>query len=228
MSLFKKNNKKNSHRRRYGVGLVAISRPYSKAAECFRTLWVSIKFAVSKKLPKVIAFTSAETAEGKSLVSANVAATWANHGKRILLIDTNLRRPSLHKIFALNNSKGLTSILIAQKADLNDYIQQTSIDNLYVLPSGSQPMSPGNLLDSPQMDKLMQVLSDQFDVIILDTPAVNEVADTRILASKVTGVVLVVAQNHVSKEAVIKAKSALEQAHANILGVVLNRANTSI
>lgn len=223
MGLFKKKNKLDSHSMKHGIGLITVSKPTSTIAEQFRTIRTNIQFSSADRQLKTIVFTSADQSEGKSTVSANVAVTWADQGSKVLFIDADLRRSTVHRTFRVSNKQGLTTILTAQKADLNESIQKTEVDNLYVLPSGPIPPNPSELLNSTKMNQLLQVLAGKFDMIILDVPPVNTVTDAQILASKVDGVVLVVPQGVAIKGAVLRARDLLEKVHANLLGAVLNR-----
>ncbi|KRM94623.1 CpsD/CapB family tyrosine-protein kinase [Loigolactobacillus rennini] len=223
MVLFRSKQKANSRRTQQQVGLITVNQPTSQLTERFRTLRANIQFASANQPLKTLVFTSAKPAAGKSTISANIAVTWADQGEKVLLIDANLRQANIHRMFNIANDSGLTTILTAQKANLNDYIQKTSVDNLYVLPSGPLPINPSELLGSTRLNQLLQVLERKFDMIIFDTTSVKLIADARILASKADGVILVVSQNYASKEAVIQARNALNRAHAKLLGAVMNR-----
>jgi capsular exopolysaccharide synthesis family protein len=165
--------------------------------------------------------TSAGPAEGKSTTTANLAVTYAQAGKRVLVIDADLRKPTLHHTFGLTNRWGLTSVMVGQ-APLEQAIQDTNVENLWCLTSGPLPPNPSEMLASNKMTALIENLKKEFDIILFDTPPVIAVTDAQIVASKCDGVVLVIDYGNVKKEIALKAKQLLEMAHANLLGVVIN------
>lgn len=223
MGLFKKEKSLDQASMKEGVGLITLTDPTSVIAEQFRTIRTNIQFSsIDQKLRSVI-FTSAGPLQGKSTVSANVAVTWADQGVDVLLVDADMRRPTVHQTFQVPNKKGLTSLLTGDKFDFNTTIQKTPVEHLFVLPCGVVPPNPSELLNTKKMDKLIQELTKHFDLVIFDVPPVVSVTDAQILASKVDGTILVVPQGIVEKGSVAKAKELLEAVNARILGTIMNR-----
>ncbi|MCT3531831.1 CpsD/CapB family tyrosine-protein kinase [Latilactobacillus curvatus] len=223
MGLFKKEKSLDQASMKEGVGLITLTEPTSVIAEQFRTVRTNIQFSsIDQKLRSVV-FTSAGPLQGKSTVSANVAVTWADQGVDVLLVDADMRRPTVHQTFQVPNKRGLTSLLTDETFDLTNTIQKTPVDHLFVLPCGVVPPNPSELLNTKKMDKLIQELTKHFDLVIFDVPPVISVTDAQILASKVDGTILVVPQGIVEKGSVAKTKELLEVVNARILGTIMNR-----
>ncbi|WP_125711227.1 CpsD/CapB family tyrosine-protein kinase [Lacticaseibacillus porcinae] len=207
-----------------GVGLITAYAPKSHISEQFRTLRTNIQYSNADQQIKTLVFTSSGPAEGKSTISANVAVTFANQGLRTLLVDADTRRPTVHATFSLLNERGLVNLLTSKEdLDLGEYIVPTSVEHLSVLPTGPVPPNPSELLSSKRMERLINTLSKNFDMVIFDVPPLGSVTDAQILASKVDATVLVVPFGIAQKGAVIAGKGLLEQVDANIIGVVQNR-----
>lgn len=166
--------------------------------------------------------TSAGPGEGKSTTAANLAITFAQQGKKVLLIDADLRKPTVHYTFRLNNYVGLTNVL-TNSAELLAACQETQVEHLSVLTSGPIPPNPAELLGSKAMEHCLQEVYRHFDLVIFDTPPVLAVTDAQILSNKCDGTVLVVASGKTEMEAAVKAKELLLAANAKVLGVVLNQ-----
>nr|WP_315969826.1 CpsD/CapB family tyrosine-protein kinase [Bacillus testis] len=201
--------------------LVTSSHSTSVIAEQYRTIRTNIEYTAIDKDIKSILVTSASPGEGKSTTSANLAIIFAQQGKKILLIDTDLRKPTIHKKFCVHNQIGLSNVLTKKQA-IEDAIMDTSIKNLSILTSGPIPPNPAELLISKAMENLLGKLYKEFDVVILDTPPVLAVADAQILSKHADGVILVVASGQTETEQGKKAKQLLVSSNATILGVVLN------
>ncbi|WP_203641084.1 CpsD/CapB family tyrosine-protein kinase [Levilactobacillus andaensis] len=227
MAWFKRNkNKLDDTSLKYGVGLVTYTEPTGMISEQFKTIRTNIEFSsVDKKLNSIL-FTSSEPSEGKSTVSNNMAVTWADQGTRVILVDADLRRPTVHRTFDSSNRNGLTTYL-SGNIDLESVIQQTMVQNLSVITSGPVPPNPSELLGSERMSTLLAELIEKFDLVIVDAPPVNTVTDAQLLATRVDGTVLVVPQGIADKNGVRRAKQLLETVHANILGAVMNRVTAS-
>jgi len=218
----KKKQQKLENEQKLGSPLVTYFEPMSAVAEQYKTIRTNIEFAQISSSVKSIAVTSSISMEGKSTTVVNLAYTYAQTGKKVLIVDADLRKPTLHKTFKLNNNVGLTTALVNDEYSLESVIQYSEDFDLYILPLGPMPPNPAELIGSPQMARLMQELSDNFDMVIYDTPPVNSVTDAQIIASRVDGVILVTRQNFARKELVREAKQALENVKANILGFVIN------
>ncbi|WP_214807087.1 CpsD/CapB family tyrosine-protein kinase [Exiguobacterium sp. s102] len=213
-----KKNKMNKDAR----NLITVTQPKSPIAEQYRTIRTNIEFMAVDKEIQVILITSATQSEGKSTTSSNLAVTYAQQGKKVLIIDTDMRRPTVHYTFKVANGLGLSSLLTRQ-AELEKAVLPTKVDNLSILTAGPIPPNPAELLSSRSMENLILQLREEYDVIILDAPPLLQVADSRITSKLTDGVVLVVGCTTSDRQRVLKAKEQLELAEAKILGVVLNR-----
>lgn len=221
--MFKKKSKTQlASQKNAAVSLISLLNSRSTIAEQYRTIRTNIQFAASSDHPvKSIVITSSGPSEGKSLTAANLAIVFAKSGKKTLLLDGDMRKPTVWKTFRLSNQKGLSTLLVSPD-DIADSIQKTTIDNLSVLTSGPQPPNPSELLGSTREEVIMDQLTRLFDVIIVDMPPVVTVTDAQIVASKADGTILVAREGVSEKAALLKAKQLLEIAHARILGVVYN------
>ncbi len=203
--------------------IVTIADPKSPGAEAYRTLRTNIQFCSLDKPIRTIAVTSATPGEGKSTTAINLATAFANAGQKVILIDADLRRPMVHKVFHLDNNKGLTTILVSSNSSFESAIAETQVDGLYIIPSGPIPPNPAELLGTQRFRDLLSTLCEYTDVIIIDTPPVMAVTDAAVVGSRVDGVVLVVNSGSTPRPTVVQAKAAMESVKANILGVVLNQ-----
>lgn len=223
MAWFKRNKKKlDDTSLKYGVGLVSYTEPNGMIAEQFKTIRTNIQFSSVDKQLQSILFTSSEPSEGKSTISNNMAVTWADQGTKVVLVDADLRRPTVHRSFDVSNRMGLTNYL-SGNADLSAVVRETMVKDLSVITSGPVPPNPAELLGSKRIENLLGELTAEFDLVIVDAPPVNTVTDAQLLASRIDGTVLVVPQGIADKNGVRRAKQLLETVHANILGTVMNR-----
>lgn len=205
--------------------LISMTSPKSPIAEQFRTVRTNIQFSSVDQELRSLVVTSSGPAEGKSTTTANLAVVFAQQGKKVLLIDADLRKPTVHYTFRLENHTGLTNVLTKQKI-LEETVYVTGQENLWVLPCGPIPPNPSELLGSKGMIALLEQAKEDYDMIILDTPPVLAVTDAQVLANITDGVVLVVSSGKTETEAAKKTKELLESAQAKILGVVLNNKKT--
>ena len=203
--------------------LITARQPRSWHAEAYRVLRTNIQVCGVDKPIQTVMVTSANPVEGKSVTAANLALAMAQAGLRVILVDADFRRPSLHALFDLDNDRGLTNALLQSEPDLDGYAHSTDYENLQVLTSGPIPPNPAELVGSQRMQKLLRAMKEQADMIILDTPPALPVADPAILARQVDGVLFVVNAGRTRREAAVKGKEAIERAGGRILGVVLNR-----
>lgn len=202
--------------------LVTVTHPKAPLSEAYRTLRSNLKFTHLDHPAKTLLITSASAGEGKSVTAANLAVVLAQTGKSVILVDTDLRRPVLHKIFGLDNTAGVTSILAGEQS-VEDTLQPTEIEGLRLLASGPLPPNPAELLESQRMGNLVAELSDLADIVLFDTPPAIVVTDAAILAAQLDGILLVTEAGRVSRQLIRQAKLIFERAQANILGVVLNK-----
>lgn len=201
--------------------LITIEEPKSPISEAYRVLRTNIQFSAVDQEMQVLTVTSAQPKEGKTTTVANLAVAYAQEGKRVLMIDADLRQPMLHRIFIRPNEHGLTNIL-AQRSKIEDECIATDVENLYLLPAGVKPPNPAELLSTKRMSSLLDQLRQQFDIVLIDTPPSLPFTDALVVASGSDGVLLVVCAGKSKRELVRKCKANLQHVKANVLGVVLN------
>ena len=204
------------------AGLVTDEECPPALLESFRILRGNILLSMLDPLPRVIMVTSAQAGDGKSTTVANLAATIAMNGKRVLIIDCDMRHPSIHYIYGLENTKGLSSLLLGD-APVDDVIQQTGVDNLELISAGPTTTRPPELLSSPAMQALVQRLRDRYDCILLDSTPMVHLSDGTILAGYAEGVLMVVSSDRTRHQELQHAIRPLEQLGVPILGMVYNR-----
>ncbi|MEH7308187.1 CpsD/CapB family tyrosine-protein kinase [Neobacillus drentensis] len=212
----KKMNSKDSRRK-----LVTAVDPKSPISEQYRTIRTNIQFSSVDKEMKAIMVTSSGPGEGKSTTAANLAVTFAQLGKKVLLVDADLRKPTVHHTFGINNLFGFTTVLTKQKT-LEKTVLETSVQDLYILTSGPIPPNPAELLSSKSMEQFIEDAKSQFEYVIFDTPPLLAVADPQILANQCDGSIMVVYSEKTEIDLAKKAKELLEHAQSKLLGVVLN------
>jgi protein-tyrosine kinase len=204
--------------------LVAHSEPKSPAAEAYRSLRTSIQFAGLDHKCRTILMTSSSPGEGKSTTVANFGVVMAQTGSRVLLIDSDLRRPTLHRVFGLTNSRGLTTALL-DALPFSQIAQATAVPNLFVLTSGPVPPNPAELVGSNRMRELLEAAISEYDMVLLDSPPLVSVSDAVALAAFTDGVVLVVQTGKVPHEVIRRAAGQIHAVKGRILGVVMNAVN---
>ncbi|MCX5716211.1 MAG: polysaccharide biosynthesis tyrosine autokinase [Candidatus Omnitrophica bacterium] len=209
------------------LGLITVRHPQSIISESFKHLRVNIEFLQAGKNIKTIVVTSPAPQEGKSSVSINLAMAMAKAGKNVILIDCDLRRPTLHRYFNLDNSKGLTNFLVDNGPPETVTINDTEEEKLRLITSGPIPPNPNELLGSDRLEKIITYLKAKCDTVILDAPPVLAVSDSLILASKTDAVILVFFANKTAKRAASRTALLVNNVKGNILGVVLNGVETA-
>ena len=220
----------NERRRRlekgvsYPVELITFGHPKSMLSEAYRNIRTSLLLSSPEKPPKRVAITSPNPSEGKTTTAINTAIALSQTGAQVLVIDSDMRKPRIHKIFAVENGAGLSSFLSGQ-GELDSIVKKTNVPNLYYIPSGPIPPNPSELLGSNLFKNMMESLEERFDHIVLDSPPVLGFADSMILSTLVDGVILVISGGKTPRETLQRAKEILAQVNAKILGVVINRVN---
>lgn len=217
----KKKDQKNDKMLTLKRRLLAHNSPKDPVAEQYRTIRTNIQFSGADEEIKSLVLTSSGPSEGKSTTAANLAIVYAQQGLNVLLIDGDLRKPTAHYTFRLENHIGLTNVLTRQSS-LGQAVQSTEVPNLYVLTSGPIPPNPSELLASKQMGEVLGEMKERFDMVIFDTPPILAVADAQILANQVDASLLIVSSSKTEKDAALKAKELLTQAKSKLLGAVLN------
>lgn len=201
--------------------VISFTNPRSYVAEQFRTLRTNINFSSPDSDIRSLLVTSAAPSEGKSTASANLAVVFAQEGKRVLLVDADMRKPTTHYTFHMGNTQGLSSVLTRQ-IEAETAIRKTEVERLDLLTCGPIPPNPAELLASKSMDALIEQLKETYDIIIFDAPPVLSVTDGQILASKCEGTILVVNSGTTEKEMALKAKEAIASSNSRLIGAVLN------
>ena len=202
--------------------LITLEQTKSPISEAYRMLRTNVQFTSVDSETQKIMITSSGPREGKSHTVANLAVSMAQSGKSVLIIDADLRNPTQHKLFGLDNGEGL-SVSLVQDQDYRKYIRETAAPGVMVLPAGPVPPNPAELVGSKRMKRLIEEVSEQFDMVLIDTPPVIAVTDAAILAQEVDGVILVLASGEVNKVYAQKAKEQLNKLGVKILGAVLNK-----
>lgn len=214
--------KKDSNTMNVGAPIWAVSRPKSVVSEQFNTIRTNIKFSSFDKELKKIMVTSSNVSEGKSTVAVNIAASFAKQGLRTVLVDTDLRRPTIKATFQVSDNFGLTNFLTSKDFDINQLVRRTTLDNLFIMPSGPIPPNPSELIGSKSMKKIVDILNENFDLVIFDAPPLLAVTDAQILSTEVDGTILVVRDSYTEKNDLKEAVGALQHVNAKIIGTILN------
>ena len=207
-----------------GIDLVTLSEPLSPASEAYRTLRMNLKFAALDKALKTLLVTSPSPGEGKSTTLANLAVTIAQVEQQVILVDCDLRRPSLHQFFGLPNEIGLTTMMLQEDKLSAPPLQETEIPGLRLLASGALPSRPADLLGSKRMEQAIARLLEEADVLLFDAPPVLAAADATLLSAKLDGVLLVVSAGQTKREHARLAVERLAKVNANLVGAILNNA----
>jgi capsular exopolysaccharide synthesis family protein len=205
--------------------LIALTEPRSAASEAFRTLRTNIQFAGLDQPCRSIVITSAGPGEGKTTSIANFGIVVAQAGARVCVIDSDLRRPALHRLFGLDNAHGLTTALLEGES-FAAVARPSQIPNLSILPSGPIPPNPAELVGSHRMREALQAATETFDLVLCDSPPVMAVGDATALAALCDGVILVIQVGRTRYDLLRRVVGQLEAVKGRILGVLLNRADS--
>lgn len=208
--------------------LIVEEKPNALASESIRTLRTNLQFASVDKDIKTLLITSTLPSEGKSFVCANLAASFAQAGKKVLLVDCDLRKGRQHRIFKVKNNKGLSNLLIGDPGKVKEYIQKTKIKGLYVMTRGVCPPNPSELLNSKKNSVLIGKISDLYDVVIFDSAPCSGLSDSLILSSLVDKVAIVCSENSTPKTELLNAKRAIENVGGSIVGCIVNNINAKV
>ena len=206
--------------------LITINNPKSPISEAYRGIRTSIQFSNLDKKIKVINVTSSKQGEGKTTVLANLATTFANLEKKVLILDGDLRNPTIHRMFELSNVCGLTDVLLEEKS-FEECVYCTDTKNLHVLTCGAIPPNPSEMLASNKMTEFVNSLKDRYDYICIDTPPIGVVTDAGIVSTYSDGCIFVVGAKESEIETVKISIERLESLGANILGGILNKFEVS-
>jgi succinoglycan biosynthesis transport protein ExoP len=213
--------------KRNGEGIFVKIAPRSPVAEAFRVLRSNLEFSGREKPVKTIVVTSGGPADGKTTVIVNLATILSQSGKKVILVDADLRRPSVHRYVGISNAAGLSDLINGKKANVEDYVQKLEkIPNLSVLPSGALPSNPTDLLGSQKMKDLLSTLSNAYDYVVIDSSPMM-VADPQVLLSQADAALLVLVPGQTRKEVVRAVREQIQHTGAPLLGVVFNRLQKS-
>jgi capsular exopolysaccharide synthesis family protein len=207
------------------LGLATIADPMGPVAEAYRTLRTNLFYALVDEPPRVIVLTSPGPKEGKSLTCANLGVVLAQAGKRTLILDCDLRRPTMHRVFGLRNFQGLVDVLTGERA--SHELWHEPIPGLKVLTSGPLPPNPAETLSSRRFAELLAKAREEFDYVLIDAPPVGAVSDPIILATQGDGVLVVLDAQGTRKGSLRQSLKSLEAVGANVLGTVMNNVDTS-
>ena len=198
--------------------------PTSTVAECCRVVRTNILFSSPDRPLKTLVITSSNPVEGKTMTAVNLGIAMAQSGHRTLLVDTDMRRPRLHKALGISNENGVSRLVVGE-TDLESSVKSTEVPGLYLLPCGPIPPNPAELLQSERFAALARMLSEKYDRVIFDSPPILAVTDAAVLSRVVDGTVMVVRASRTSRDAVMRSKRAMSTVNPNIVGVVLNDVN---
>ena len=212
--------------------------PRSPVSEAFRLFRTNLLYLFENSESKAICLTSSDAGEGKSWVSANLAISCAQYGKKVLIVDADLRKGRQHRIFRKSNRTGLSDLLKDLRGNLKEddvqkieeeltlKIQDTEVQNVYLLSSGPVPFNPSELLGTANIDFLLDLLKKEFDLIIIDTPPASIITDALLFATKVDYMFLVASSRKTKKETLLNTKKAIEAVGGKIPGIILNQIST--
>lgn len=208
-----------------GGVLITAKHPRSPVSESFRSIRTNLQFASVDAPIRTILITSPSPADGKSTIAANLSSVIAQGGRPVVLLDADLRRPSIHKILELSNRIGLSDLFIKMPDHFSGSLRSTDVSNLHVITSGNLPPNPSELLSSGKMAEIINQLANQFNTIVIDSPPTNMVTDALVLSPRVDAVLLVVKPSETKWAVLRQAIEQLQRVNANLIGVVINDVN---
>ena len=204
------------------MSLITLTDPRSPLSEAYRTLRTNLSFYSLDRPIRTLVVTSPTPQEGKSTTIANLAVTFAQGGSRTILVDCDLRRPSLHTLFNLKLEPGLTNMVLDESSA--PPLQKTEVDNLWLLTCGTKPPNPADFLGSKKIDQVIATLTGLADIVLFDAPPVTAVTDAAVLGAKVDGVLLVIHAGKTRRDHAERAKELLEKAKVRLVGATLTNA----
>jgi non-specific protein-tyrosine kinase len=214
-----------SYKSSAGEELITVRHPRSPISEAFRSLRTNLQFAGNETPLRTLLVTSPSPSDGKTTIVANLASVIAQSGRNVVILDADLRRPRIHKMFQLSNRVGLTDQFIRTQDRFDGSLKSTEVANLHAITSGNLPPNPSELLSSARMSEIFKLLSDQFNTVIVDSPPTLLVTDAMVLAQHVDGVLLVVKPSVTKWAALRQAIEQLQHVKAKLLGIVVNDVN---
>ena len=203
--------------------LLIYNNPKSIFSESIRTLRTNIEFSLAANNSKLFMVTSSLPSDGKSFISSNLAVAFSMTNLKVLLVDCDMRKGRLHRIFNVSSEKGLSNLLLDDVKNFKKYVIRTKIDNVSLLPIGIVPPNPSELLNSDKFKELLAQLERSYDLIILDTPPINSVSDSLVIAKNVDEAVIVTSYKRTPMEELLETKKSLENTGVKIAGVVINK-----
>ena len=205
------------------INIVSHNNPKSTISEAYRMLRTNIEFSNLDQDLKTIVVTSSKQNEGKTTIVANLAVSFAHlENKKVLIIDGDLRNPSIHRMFNITNSYGLTDVLTGKKS-LETCLQTCELKNLHIMTTGVVPPNPSEMLSSNKMKNFIELMKEHYDYIFIDSPPIGIITDAGIISTYVDGTVMVVSSREVDIELAKIAKERIDKVNANIIGAVLNK-----
>lgn len=203
------------------LSLIVKDKPRSISTEAYRTLRTNLEFYTKGRNMKRIVITSAESGEGKSVTTSNLALSFSQSGKKILVLDCDIRRPNIHEYFNIFNHIGFADLII-NKLDFKDVIQKYS-DNLHIITAGKTLINPSELLNIENILPVFEHLQNQYDIILIDSPPVITFTDAQLLSAVSDGVIMILSMGETRKKLCKKALQLLSNVNANIIGMILNK-----
>ena len=203
--------------------LLIYNNPKSIFSESIRTLRTNIEFSLAANNSKLFMVTSSLPSDGKSFISSNLAVAFSMTNLKVLLVDCDMRKGRLHRIFNVSSEKGLSNLLLDDVKNFKKYVIRTKIDNVSLLPIGIVPPNPSELLNSDKFKELLELLERSYDLVILDTPPINSVSDSLVIAKNVDEAVIVTSYKRTPMEELLETKKSLENTGVKIAGVVINK-----